>query len=141
MFLQTVSNHPVHILNNEGKFSPSSFIPFCSFGQEFIGIKMKEFNIPVCNIFKPTIYLDQICYETDLQDLKGGTSKKIVKQLEMGLTLALDYNEERQNYNRISKNESENTNAPYSNQDDASIHFNTIGTYIVQQDQKSTRSA
>merc|ERR1712074_371782 len=51
--LQTVSNHPVHILNDEGGFSPSSFIPFCSFGDEFIGVKVNQSDVPVCNIFKP----------------------------------------------------------------------------------------
>ena len=45
--LQTVTNHPVHILNNDGKFSPSSFIPFCSFGEDFIGSKVNQFEIPV----------------------------------------------------------------------------------------------
>ena len=35
MLLQTVNNHPVHILNNEGDFSPSSFIPFCIFGEKY----------------------------------------------------------------------------------------------------------
>ena len=100
MLLQRVSNHPVHILNNEGGFSPSSFIPFCSFGEEFIGKKIKDFDIPVCNIFKPTNYLDKICYETNLMDLvKAGDGEKIGKQLEVGLTLVLDFNEERQSYN------------------------------------------
>ena len=91
--LRTVSNHPVHILNEVGNFSPSSFIPFCYFGEEFIGAELKEFKIPVCNIFKPRNYIDQLCYETDLQEIKD--NQKIGKQLEMGLTLVLDYNEDR----------------------------------------------
>ena len=94
MLLQTVSNHPVHILNDEGKFSPSSFIPFCSFGDTFIGAETKEFPIPVCDIFKPKHYFDQLCYETNLQELKD--SYTLRHQLKFGLTLALDYNEERQ---------------------------------------------
>ena len=104
--LQTVSNHPVHILNNEGKFTTSSFIPFCSFGKTFIGDKVNEFDIPVCNIFLPRIHFDQLCFETDIQKLKD--SKKIEDQLEMGLTLVLDYNEERQIdlKNAMTKNES-----------------------------------
>merc|ERR1712074_149779 len=89
--LQTVSNHPVHILNDERKFSPSSFIPFCSFGHEFIGAETEEFPIPVCDIFKPKHYFDQLCYETNLEKLKD--SKKLRNQLKTGLTLALDYNE------------------------------------------------
>ena len=87
-------NHPVHILNEKGNFSPSSFIPFCSFGDDFIGAETKEFPIPVCDIFKPKHYFDQLCYETNLEELKD--SKKLRNQLKTGLTLALDYNEERQ---------------------------------------------
>ena len=123
MLLQTVSNHPVHILNGNGNFSPSSFIPFCYFGEEFIGARIKEFEIPVCNIFGPRIYLDQLCYETNLQDLKD--SQKIGKQLEMGLTLVLDYNEERQNYN-IKRNEWQTMYALYPHNNDASIYLDTI---------------
>ena len=95
--LQRVGNHPVHILNDEGEFSPTSFIPFCSFGEDFMGTKVDEFDLPVCNIFKPKLQHDQLCYETDLQDLRNNDSNILEKQLEMGLTLVLDYNEERQN--------------------------------------------
>ena len=124
MLLQTVSNHPVHILNNERKFSPSSFIPFCYFGEKFIGAKIQEFEIPVCNIFKPRIYLDQLCYETNLQDLKD--SQKIGKQLEKGLTLILDYNEERQYFNIMKQNESQTMKELYPDNNDASIFLDTI---------------
>ena len=100
-----MNNHPVHILNNQGEISPSSLIPFCSFGNEFIGTKINEFEVPVCDIFKPKHYFDQLCYETDLQNLKD--SQKLDNQLKMGLTLVLDYNEERQiDYNNILGNES-----------------------------------
>ena len=124
MLLQIVNNHPVHILNGVGNFSPSSFLPFCYFGEEFIGAKIQEFEIPVCNIFKPRNYLDQLCYETNLQDLKD--SQKIGKQLEMGLTLILDYNEERQNYNIDKKNETQMLNILYPKNDALSIHLDTI---------------
>ena len=126
MLLQTVSNHPVHILNDERKFSPSSFIPFCSFGHEFIGAETEEFPIPVCDIFKPKHYFDQLCYETDLQELKD--SRKIDKQLKIGLTLVLDYNEERQNYIITQKNKPHPTKAFY-HKDDVSIHLDTISSF------------
>ena len=124
VLLQTVNNHPVHILNGEKKFSPSSFIPFCYFGEEFIGAKIDEFEIPVCNIFRPRNYLDQLCYETNLYDLKD--SQKIREQLENGLTLVLDYNEERQNYNMIPKNGSQAKRALYHKNNDVSIYLDTI---------------
>ena len=126
MLLQTVNNHPVHILNEKGNFSPSSFIPFCYFGEKFIGARIQEFEIPVCNIFRPRIYINQLCYETNLQDLKD--SRKIGKQLEKGLTLVLDYNEERQNYNIMKQNESNNIEELYRGNDDVSIYLDTIST-------------
>ena len=103
--MQTESNHPVHILNPEGEFSHSSFIPFCSFGEDFKGYKVNQFEIPVCDIFKPKIHHDQFCYETDLQKLKGNNNQILENQLKKGLTLVLDHNEERQmNYNAFGKN-------------------------------------
>ena len=119
-----MSNHPVHILNDERKFSPSSFIPFCYFGEEFIGARVNEFKTPVCNIFRPRIYLNQLCYETNLQAIRD--SQKIEKKLESGLTLVLDYNEERQYYNSVQKNKSQAKEATYQNNDDVSIYLDTI---------------
>ena len=108
MLLQTLNNHPVHILTKEGDFSPSSFIPFCSFGKEFIGTRTDEFDIPVCNISKPMIHLDQICYEMNLQEMKDSNDEILMNQLEWGLTLAMDYNEERQLLNTKMKGYSKN---------------------------------
>ena len=119
-----MSNHPVHILNDERKFSPSSFIPFCYFGEEFIGARVNEFKTPVCNIFRPRIYLNQLCYESNLQELKD--TQKIGKQLEMGLTLVLDYNEERQNSNFMEQNESQTMNALDSHDNGVSMFLDTI---------------
>ena len=128
MLLQTVSNHPVHILNNDGEFSPSSFIPFCSFGEDFIGSKVNEFDIPVCNIFKPKIYHAQFCYETDLQKFKSINNEILEAQLEMGLTLVLDYNEERQNtYNFISKEAKSLSKNHHANS--VAIYLNTISKF------------
>ena len=127
MLLQTITNHPVHIYTEYDEFSPSSFIPFCSFGEEFIGANLSGFDIPVCNIFKPRNYLDQLCYETDLHELKHNQSQKIGKQLELGLTLVLDYNEERQNYAIIPKNDSNRMKAFYHNDNDISIYLDAIG--------------
>ena len=78
----------------------------------------------MCDIFRPRIYLDQLCYETNLQDLKD--SQKIEKQLEKGLTLILDYNEERQSFNIMKQNKSQTMNALYPDNNDASIFLDTI---------------
>ena len=123
--LQKVSNHPVHLLNNEGKFSPTSFIPFCSFGEEFIGPKVDEFDIPICNIFKQRIYHDQFCYETDLQELRDSNNNGLEEeQLEMGLTLVLDYNEERQNYYNFNAKDGKKSLNHHG--DSVSIYLDTI---------------
>ena len=124
-----MNNHPVHIHNNKAELSPSSFIPFCSFGNEFIGTRINEFAVPVCDIFKPKPYFDQLCYEADVQNLKD--SQKIGKQLKMGLTLVLDLNEERQiNFNDILKNEVHYMES--SSQDDASSFSLFVDTISIQ---------
>ena len=94
--LHRVTNHPVHIIDDKGALSPSSFIPFCSFGEDMdvMGTKHKEFEIPICNSFRAKIKSDQLCYELDLQKLKNDTLIK--EQLQFGLFLVLDYNEDRQ---------------------------------------------
>ena len=126
MLLQTVSNHPVHILNKDAEFSPSSFIPFCSFGEEFIGANLSGFDIPVCNIFKARNYLDQLCYETDLQELKDSNNEILGEQLELGLTLVLDFNEERQmNFDVISKDAKK---SHHHHGESVSIYLDTIST-------------
>ena len=108
--------------------SPSSFIPFCSFGNEFIGTSINEFNVPVCDIFKPKPYYDQLCYEADVQNLKD--SQKMGKQLKMGLTLVLDLNEDRQiNFNDILKNEVHYMES--SSQDDASSFSLFVDTISI----------
>ena len=120
-----MGNHPVHILNNKGDFSSSSFIPFCAFGKDLIGVEVDPFDIPLCDIFKPRNYLDQLCYETDLQELIVD-SRKIEKQLEMGLTLVLDYNEERQ-LNVKMKNDTHELKEIYKDDGDSvSIYINAI---------------
>ena len=94
--LQKVSTHPVHILNSEGEFSPSAFIPFCVFGNNInsLGKKIDEFEIPVCNEFVAKVWRDQVCYEMDLNLVQDNYD--ILDQLKYGLILVLDLNEERQ---------------------------------------------
>ena len=118
------SNHPVHILNREGNISPSSFIPFCAFGDDMkiMGRQMNGFHDPVCDSFEAKIRNDQLCYEVDLQKYKNEFN--IEKQLKSGLVLLLDYNLERQSkmYNpkkvpKFSSNENDN---------DVQIYLDTI---------------
>ena len=104
-----MSNHPVHIYDREGKISPSSFIPFCAFGEDMhvMGRAVKGFQDPVCNSFEAKVRNEQLCYEVDLERLKNPMN--IEEQLKSGLILILDFNEERQSENydptRVDKNE------------------------------------
>ena len=56
------------------------------------------FDIPVCDIFEPKLRNDQLCYETDLEQLKVKSNEDLMKQMQIGLVLILDYNEDRQMY-------------------------------------------
>lgn len=113
-----IINHPVHIHHKRTKeLSPSSLIPVCNFGGVNIGIKIKEFNIPVCNLFSYKILNDQLCYEVDLNRFKDSFTNQILNQ---GLKLYIDRNIERQ-YPRGSQNNNQ--------QNDFMIHFGTLGKH------------
>ena len=92
-----VTSHPVHILDKDKTLSPSSLIPFCAFGDdmEAMGIKIKEFDIPVCNSFEAKVRNDQLCYEMDLNKYVHD-EKDIENKLKEGLVLIMDLNEDRQ---------------------------------------------
>ena len=89
-------NHPVHIKNERGELSPSAFIPFCEFGGNIssMGVRIEEFDVPVCNSFQAKIMNDQLCYEVDLN--RFSNMHNIDKELELGFIFLLDYNEDRQ---------------------------------------------
>ena len=86
----------MHMIDRNGSLSPSAFIPFCSFGGDFheMGIKHSNFKLPICNSFQATVKDEQICYEIDLDQYKKESD--LVKQLQKGLVLYLDYNEDKQ---------------------------------------------
>ena len=96
----SVSNHPVHILTKDHKISPSALIPFCEFGGNMseMGVKIDQFDVPVCDSFKAKILYDQLCYEVDLNVILKNYSQKgdIKDTMKLGLTLLVDYNEDRQ---------------------------------------------
>ena len=95
--IKRIENHPVHILDQYGNLSPSSFIPFCSFGGKkgIMGKRIDGFSTPVCNSFVPKLFNGQLCYEVDLENFKTNLTN-IRKGLKSGLVLVLDINKERQ---------------------------------------------
>ena len=73
-----------------------------------------DVGFPVCNSFKPVMHFDQVCYEVDL-NIKFKKDQNLMRYLRTGITLILDYNEDRQ----IRLNgENKNNNAK--------IYFNTM---------------
>ena len=93
--LNTLNNHPVHLVDDKGKLASSALIPFCSLGNdiESMSIKTENFSLPVCNSFKAVVHRDQLCYQVDLEKFKK--NEIIKEQLIYGLVLVLDYNEDR----------------------------------------------
>ena len=89
-------NHPVHFITKGNERFPSALIPFCEFGGNMssVGIKVKEFNAPVCNSFETKVLNDQLCYEMDLA--KYSNKDNIHQELKSGLVFMMDYNQDRQ---------------------------------------------
>ena len=91
--VQRVTNHPVHIKDQFGNLSPTALIPFCEFGgnMSVMGVKIDQFDVPVCNSFRPKIIRDQLCYTVDPNEYKD----KIDLKGELSLSLFIHYNEDR----------------------------------------------
>ena len=121
----------MHILNSEGNFSPSAFIPFCVFGNNInnLGQQINDFEVPVCNNFVAKNWNDQVCYELNLNLLKAEDDIDIDHQLKDGILLILDFNEERQfnrdvNFEKVKKVR----NYFFENEDNSvQIHIDSIG--------------
>ena len=90
-----MTNHPVHIVDVDGNLSPTALIPFCEFGgnMSVMGTKIDQFNVPVCNSFRPKILQEQLCYTVDPNMYKRYVDEKNV---ELSLGLFINYNEDRE---------------------------------------------
>ena len=91
-----ISNHPVHIFDDDGNESPSALIPFCQFGKNFssMGQQSSHFNIPACSSFKEKFIENQRCYEVDVNQYKDGTFRSL--DLKLGISFLVDTNYIRQ---------------------------------------------
>ena len=99
--IQKLSNHPLHIITEDNKLSPSAFIPFCAYGWNtlMLSLRVNQFHTPVCNSFKAKIFNNQLCYEVDVSRLVSKhnmTKEQQEENLKIGLTFLMDYNEDRQ---------------------------------------------
>ena len=134
--LKTVSRHPVHIKDVKGRMSPSALIPFCGIGRNMsaMGVKIDKFDIPVCNSFTEIVLNDQLCYEVDPNNFIQ--RKNILEGFKTGITLVLDYNEDRevsygtQNDDGMQGDEEEDIMdilVQTDSKQEALIYLNTIG--------------
>ena len=100
-----------------------------------MGVKIDQFNVPVCNSFQAKVLNDQLCYEVDLNRFRN--LDKTNKQLKLGFAFILDYNEDRQVtfHDDIKRNDDEfglvSTIAESEDNEHAFIYLNTIGIEIV----------
>ena len=58
-----------------------------------MGVKIDQFDVPVCNSFQAKILNDQLCYEVDLNKFSIINIERVRK---VGFHFIMDYNEDRQ---------------------------------------------
>ena len=94
MDLQRITSHPVHLVDDEGNFNPTALVPFCSISDNFsvMGVKIDQFDVPICNSFRPKIVRDQLCYTVDLNKFRQRNKFKE----RISFTFYIDYNEDRE---------------------------------------------
>ena len=130
--LSLVTTHPVHVLDNSGiSLSPSSFIPFCWFGNHRdLTVKIDHFDVSVCKSFKSKLRNDQVCYEVDPNEYLGESESANQNVL----YLIIDENIDRSNLETSSARE--DTTSPqkmesfmrdFSNPKETFIFLDTIG--------------
>ena len=59
-----------------------------------VGLKINQFDVPVCNSFQAKILNAQLCYEVDLNKYSNANNKQ--NELSLGFSFLMDYNEDRQ---------------------------------------------
>ena len=96
-----MTNHPVHVQDEDGNLSPTALIPFCEFGGNFsvVGVKIKDFDIPFCNGFREKIIDGQLCYTIDLNDRR--LKEQFDEKDDLSFKLFISYNEDRQMDNSV----------------------------------------
>ena len=89
-----MTNHPVHIIDQDEDLFPTALIPFCDFGgnMSVMGVDIDQFDVPVCNSFRPKMLGDQLCYTVDPNEFRN----KINLKGELSIAVFIDYNEDRQ---------------------------------------------
>ena len=107
-----------------------------------LGIKIDQFDVPVCNAFQAKVLNDQLCYEVDLN--RYSNKSKTRTQLEFGLNLLVDYNEDRQVISEHRENPKNKKNLSMvknilklEDYNHAIVYFDSIGKILQQLSQKN----
>ena len=94
-----------------------------------VGVKINQFEWPVCNCFRAKILNDQLCYEVDLS--RFSDTENIQNELKLGFTFIMDYNEDRQvTFDNVRKTKELGITSSIVNshmENHALIYLNTIG--------------
>ena len=59
-----------------------------------MGIKIDQFDTPICNSFHAKVLNDQLCYEINLNEHSNKDNNK--QEIKSGFVFIMDYNEDRQ---------------------------------------------
>ena len=95
-----------------------------------MGVKIDQFEVPVCNSFEAKILNDQLCYEVDLKSFSD--KHNIINELKLGLNFIMDYNIDRQIAFNEKQKRTRNISLAAVESDQiqqAIIYLNTIGEY------------
>ena len=96
-----------------------------------MGVKVDQFDVPVCNSFKAKILNDPLCYEVDPNNYKN--SLYFENDLKIGLTFLVDLNEDRKVlFDKPTKINDENLDGKiiHWTMDKIMITLNTIGEIL-----------
>ena len=98
-----------------------------------MGVKIDQFDVPVCNSFQAKIQNDQLCYEVDLNRFVD--AENLGSQLKLGFNIIMDYNEDRQIVFDDQVSQSKDINlakriVESEQEEHAFIYLNTIGKLI-----------
>ena len=97
-----------------------------------MGVKIDQFDVPVCSSFKATLLNDQLCYEVDPNMYLNINWREAEEQIKLGLSFAVDLNEDRQitvsNFVDFGNFEQKTfTSSSENKRRDFWIHLGTIG--------------
>ena len=65
-----------------------------------MGVKIDQFDVPVCNSFKARVLNGRLCYEVDMKDFANRAN---INDLKKGLIFVLHYKKDRQTLQQFNK--------------------------------------